>query len=103
MTDPGMADITYIEPHNIETLEKIIDKERPDALLPSLGGQKGLNTPIGKEEVYEDSYIRKSAIKYNIPYHTTTAAALAAARGIRAARENLIDVRSVQSYHRDVD
>jgi len=62
-----------------------------------------LNTPIGKEGVYEDSYIRKSAIKYNIPYHTTTAAALAAAMGIRAARENLIDVRSVQSYHRDVD
>jgi carbamoyl-phosphate synthase large subunit len=62
-----------------------------------------LNTPIGKEGVYDDSYIRKSAIKYNIPYHTTTAAALAAARGIRAARENLIDVRSVQSYHRDVD
>ncbi len=43
MTDPGMADITYIEPLNIETMEKIIDKERPDALLPNLGGQTALN------------------------------------------------------------
>ena len=43
MTDPGMADATYIEPLNIEALEKIIAKERPDALLPNLGGQTGLN------------------------------------------------------------
>jgi carbamoyl-phosphate synthase large subunit len=43
MTDPGMADITYIEPLNVETLTKIIEKERPDALLPNLGGQTGLN------------------------------------------------------------
>ncbi|MCL7475613.1 MAG: carbamoyl-phosphate synthase large subunit [Methanosarcinales archaeon] len=62
-----------------------------------------LNTPVGKEGAYDDSYIRKSAIKYNIPYHTTTAAALAAAKGIRAAREKRIGVRSVQSYHRDVE
>ncbi len=43
MTDPDMADATYIEPLNIETLIKIIEKERPDALLPNLGGQTGLN------------------------------------------------------------
>ena len=43
MTDPGMADITYIEPLNLETMIKIIEKERPDALLPNLGGQTGLN------------------------------------------------------------
>jgi carbamoyl-phosphate synthase large subunit len=43
MTDPGMADSTYIEPLNVETMEKIIEKERPDALLPNLGGQSGLN------------------------------------------------------------
>jgi carbamoyl-phosphate synthase large subunit len=43
MTDPGMADVTYIEPLNAETLERIIAKERPDALLPNLGGQSGLN------------------------------------------------------------
>ncbi|MDD5085538.1 MAG: carbamoyl-phosphate synthase large subunit [Candidatus Omnitrophica bacterium] len=43
MTDPGMADKTYIEPLTVESLEKIIEKERPDALLPNLGGQTGLN------------------------------------------------------------
>ena len=43
MTDPGMADVTYIEPLNLQTMEEIIEKERPDALLPNLGGQTGLN------------------------------------------------------------
>ena len=43
MTDPGMADVTYIEPLNLETMTKIIARERPDALLPNLGGQSGLN------------------------------------------------------------
>lgn len=43
MTDPATADVTYIEPLNVERLEQIIAKERPDALLPNLGGQSGLN------------------------------------------------------------
>ncbi|MBR6637819.1 MAG: carbamoyl-phosphate synthase large subunit [Lachnospiraceae bacterium] len=43
MTDPQTADVTYIEPLNVERLEQIIAKERPDALLPNLGGQSGLN------------------------------------------------------------
>ena len=43
MTDPGMADVTYIEPLNLQTMTKIIEQERPDALLPNLGGQSGLN------------------------------------------------------------
>ena len=43
MTDPDVADITYIEPLNLDRLTQIIDKERPDALLPNLGGQSGLN------------------------------------------------------------
>jgi carbamoyl-phosphate synthase large subunit len=43
MTDPGMADVTYIEPLNLQAMTKIIEKERPDALLPNLGGQSGLN------------------------------------------------------------
>ncbi|MBR4416413.1 MAG: carbamoyl-phosphate synthase large subunit, partial [Victivallales bacterium] len=43
MTDPGMADTTYIEPLNAERMEEIIEKERPDALLPNLGGQSALN------------------------------------------------------------
>ncbi|UCG55246.1 MAG: carbamoyl-phosphate synthase large subunit [Dehalococcoidia bacterium] len=47
MTDPGMADVTYIEPLNLETMTRIIEKERPDALLPNLGGQTGLNLSAG--------------------------------------------------------
>ena len=43
MTDPGMADATYIEPLNLQTMTKIIQAERPDALLPNLGGQSALN------------------------------------------------------------
>ena len=43
MTDPGIADVTYIEPLNVHRLEQIIEKERPDAILPNLGGQSGLN------------------------------------------------------------
>ncbi|HHP7236058.1 MAG TPA: carbamoyl-phosphate synthase large subunit [Desulfobacterales bacterium] len=43
MTDPGMADATYVEPLNVKVLTEIIARERPDALLPNLGGQSGLN------------------------------------------------------------
>ena len=46
MTDPDLADHTYVEPITIESLEKIIAKERPDALLPTLGGQTGLNVAV---------------------------------------------------------
>ena len=47
MTDPGLADATYIEPITPEVVAKIIEKERPDALLPTMGGQTGLNTVAG--------------------------------------------------------
>ena len=46
MTDPGTADVTYIEPLNLQTMTKIIEKERPDALLPNLGGQTALNLSL---------------------------------------------------------
>ena len=46
MTDPGLADATYIEPITPEVVARIIDKERPDALLPTMGGQTGLNTSL---------------------------------------------------------
>ncbi len=51
MTDPGLADATYIEPITAETVAKIIEKERPDALLPTMGGQTGLNTSLELEEM----------------------------------------------------
>jgi carbamoyl-phosphate synthase large subunit len=50
MTDPEFADSTYIEPITIEIVEKIIDKERPDALLPTMGGQTALNMAIALSE-----------------------------------------------------
>ncbi|MDJ0826132.1 MAG: carbamoyl-phosphate synthase large subunit [Rhodobacter sp.] len=50
MTDPGLADATYIEPITPEVVAKIIEKERPDALLPTMGGQTGLNTSLALEE-----------------------------------------------------
>ncbi|MEW6077534.1 MAG: carbamoyl-phosphate synthase large subunit [Thermodesulfobacteriota bacterium] len=60
MTDPEMADITYIEPLNIKAMEKIIEKERPDALLPNLGGQSGLNLT---SELYEAGILDKYKVK----------------------------------------
>ena len=59
MTDPEIADVTYIEPLNVHRLEKIIAKERPDALLPNLGGQSGLNlcAELNKEGILD---------KYNV-------------------------------------
>ena len=50
MTDPGTADVTYIEPLNLPTITKIIKKERPDALLPNLGGQSALNLATELDE-----------------------------------------------------
>ena len=50
MTDPGMADKTYIEPITVDVVAKIIEAERPDALLPTLGGQTALNTAVGLAE-----------------------------------------------------
>jgi carbamoyl-phosphate synthase large subunit len=58
-----------------------------------------VNTPSGKLSKTDDSYIRKAAINYKVPYITTLAGALAAARGIAAARQQSIQVRSLQSYH----
>ena len=49
MTDPSMADSTYIEPIHWETIQKIIEKEKPDAILPTMGGQTGLNTALDLE------------------------------------------------------
>jgi carbamoyl-phosphate synthase large subunit len=60
MTDPGMADITYIEPLNVKTIEMIIDAERPDALLPNLGGQSALNL---SSELHKAGILEKYGVK----------------------------------------
>ncbi|MDO4960349.1 MAG: carbamoyl-phosphate synthase large subunit [Eubacteriales bacterium] len=60
MTDPETADVTYIEPLNVDRLEQIIAKERPDALLPNLGGQSGLNLC---SELYKAGVLDKYNVK----------------------------------------
>ena len=55
MTDPEMADAVYIEPLTVEFLEKVIARERPDAVLPTMGGQTGLNLAV---EAYEKGIYR---------------------------------------------
>ncbi len=58
-----------------------------------------INTPGGRRSKYDDSYIRKAAVKYRVPYITTITGALAAARGIAASRDKSSDVRSLQDWH----
>ena len=60
MTDPGTADVTYIEPLNLKVLTEIIETERPDALLPNLGGQTGLNL---SSELAKSGVLEKYGVK----------------------------------------
>ncbi|MCU0595040.1 MAG: carbamoyl phosphate synthase large subunit, partial [Desulfobacterota bacterium] len=60
MTDPGMADATYIEPLNVKSMEEIIAKEKPDALLPNLGGQSGLNL---SSELHRKGILKQYGVK----------------------------------------
>ena len=70
MTDPGMADVTYIEPLNFEAMKEIVEKERPDALLPNLGGQSGLNlsSQLYREGVLDEYGVAGRVI--HTPGHT---------------------------------
>lgn len=81
---------------------------RPNIVDLILNGEIQLivNTPAGKQSQHDDSYIRKSAIRYKIPYITTMTAALASAKGIAAYRANHEKddkVKSLQGYHADID
>ncbi len=60
MTDPGMADVTYIEPLNVQALTEIIENEKPDAILPNLGGQTGLNLT---SELHKKGILKKHNVK----------------------------------------
>jgi carbamoyl-phosphate synthase large subunit len=60
MTDPEIADKTYVEPLTVETVSAIIEKEKPDALLPTVGGQTGLNLSV---ELYEQGILEKHGVK----------------------------------------
>ncbi len=81
-----------------------VHEGRPNIVDSLKNGEIDLivNTPSGKLSKHDDSYIRKSAIKFKIPYITTLAGALAAAKGIAAARKGHGGVKSLQSYHADI-
>jgi len=92
----------FLAGHGIETVPILkLHEGRPNIDDAIKNGQIQLvvNTPIGKASQYDDSYIRKAAIKYRVPYITTTAAALAAAKGIAAFRNGRSAVKSLQEYH----
>jgi len=78
---------------------------RPNIVDAIMNGEIQLvvNTPSGKLSQYDDSYIRKTAIKYKIPYITTLAAAMAATRGIAEYRLGKSQVKSLQAYHADIN
>jgi carbamoyl-phosphate synthase large subunit len=95
----------FLSGHDIKA-EKIlkVHEGRPNIVDAIKNGEIDLivNTPSGKLSKYDDSYIRKSAIRYKIPYITTLAGALAASKGIAAVRKGHGSVKSLQSYHADI-
>jgi carbamoyl-phosphate synthase large subunit len=95
----------FLAPHGVESTRINKVKEgRPHIVDAIKNGeiQLVINTPKGKLSEVDDSYIRKAAIKYKIPYITTTTAALAAAKGIAARREAKTTVKSLQAYHAEI-
>jgi len=96
---------TFLTQHNIQA--RLVDKiheGRPN-IVDAIKNKEihlVINTPSGKLSKHEDAYIRQAAIKYKVPYITTIAAAVAAARGIEAFRRQQSDVKSLQQYHADI-
>jgi len=95
----------FLEEQGIEAeFIKKVHEGRPNIVDAITNGKINLvvNTPSGKQSEYDDSYIRKSAIKYKVPYITTTSAALAATKGIKDRRNGAYKVKSLQEYHADI-
>ncbi|HPT66464.1 MAG TPA: carbamoyl-phosphate synthase large subunit [Bacillota bacterium] len=95
----------FLKEHGVDS--EIICKlkeGRPNMVDAIMNGEVQLviNTPIGKHSQDDDSYIRKAAIKYKVPYITTAAAAIASVKGIAAYREKRTEVKSLQEYHREI-
>ena len=92
----------YLGRHGVKAeLVLKMHEGRPNIADTIMNGEIHLviNTPAGSQSAHDDSYIRKAAIKYKVPYITTTAAALAAAKGIAARRQGKETVKSLQDYH----
>jgi carbamoyl-phosphate synthase large subunit len=96
----------FLQEHGIaaEQVYKIHEVWRPNIVdeIKSQHIQLIINTPAGKTSQFDDAYIRQAAIKHKIPYITTAAAARASALGISERRMGRDQVRSLQSYHRDI-
>jgi len=95
----------FLESHGIECQSILkVYEGRPNIVDAIKNGEIDLviNTPAGRLSEWDDSYIRKNAIKYKIPYITTTSAARAATRGIKDRRNGAYLVKSLQEYHKDI-
>jgi carbamoyl-phosphate synthase large subunit len=99
----GTSDFLALEGIESELILKM-HEGRPNIIDDIKNGdvQLLINTPSGRLSAHDDSYIRKAAIKYKVPYITTLPAAAAAVKGIAAYRGNKAEVRSLQSYHKDI-
>jgi carbamoyl-phosphate synthase large subunit len=99
----GTSDFLAFEGIESELILKM-HEGRPNIIDDIKNGdiQLLINTPSGRLSAHDDSYIRKAAIKYKVPYITTLPAAAAAVKGIAAYRGNKAEVRSLQSYHKDI-
>jgi len=95
----------FLDKHGVEAeLIKKTHEGRPN-IIDAINNKEIrliINTPAGKTAAHDDSYIRKNAIKYKIPYITTPAAAVAVAEGIKSYMENKGDVKSLQAYHSEI-
>ena len=85
MTDPGVADKTYIEPISLVVLEEVIKKEKPDAILPTMGGQTALNLAISAEKI---GLLKK----YKIELIGANSKAIANAEDRKKFRKNMTDI-----------
>jgi carbamoyl-phosphate synthase large subunit len=99
----GTRDFLALEGIESELILKM-HEGRPNIIDSIKNGdiQLLINTPSGKLSAHDDSYIRKAAIEYKVPYITTLPAAAAAVKGIAAYRKNKAEVRSLQSYHKEI-
>ena len=96
----------FLAEHGVESEHTLkLHEGRPNIIdaIKNREIQLVINTPSGKLSKYDDSYIRKSAIRYKVPYITTLAAAIAAVKGIEAYQSDRGLVKSLQSYHMDIN
>ena len=97
---------SFLEKHNIPATRILkVHEGRPNIVDAIKNGDIALviNTPAGRLSEYDDSYIRKNAIKYRIPYITTTSAALSATKGIKERQNGEYKVKSLQDYHSEIE